>query len=137
MEQFPEQLGRIFQLSDDISDDTNFDRAVLKFGQKKVLQVLEECMPPADQACTVKNLYAFMIAASHKRSSLSAIYHVLRQMPSLVSVSIIAGTSNTTQSGKKRKQLNISKNTVMLMIYKPCLVCISFIILGICLTFQT
>ena len=107
MEQFPEQLGRIFQLSDDIPDDTNFDRAVLKFGQKKVLQVLEECMPPADQACAVLNLYPFMIAASYKRSSLSAIYHVLRQMPSLVSASIITAACNP-QSDKKRKQHSIS-----------------------------
>ena len=35
MEQFPEKLGCLFQPSDDIPDDTNFDRVVTtKFGRK-------------------------------------------------------------------------------------------------------
>ena len=38
MEQFPEQLGCIFQPSDDIPDETNFDCAVSKFGLKKCLK---------------------------------------------------------------------------------------------------
>ena len=108
MEQFPEKLGCIFHSSDDIPDDTNFDRAVTKFGLSKVLDMLDECMPPADQACTVSNLYPFMIAASYKHSNLSAIYHVLRQVPSLASASIITTTCKNTQSNKKRKQRSIS-----------------------------
>ena len=62
---FPEQLGCIFQPSDDIPDETNFDRAVSKFGLNKVLEVLDECIPPGDQACAISNLYPFMIAASY------------------------------------------------------------------------
>ena len=108
MEQFPEKLGCIFQPSDDIPDKTNFDRTVTKFGLGKVLEVLDECMPPADQACVVSNLYPFMIAASYKSSNLSAIFHFLRQVPSLVSGSTITGTSNTAQHDKKRKQHSIS-----------------------------
>ena len=109
MEEHPEKLGCLFQPSDDIPDDTNFDRAVTKFGLKKVLEVLDECMPPADQVCTVSCLYPFMIAASHKRSNLSVIFHLLRQVPSLVSASTITVvTSNSAQSGKKRKQHSIS-----------------------------
>ena len=108
MEEHPEKLGCIFQPSDDIPDDTNFDRAVTKFGLNKALKVLDECMPPADQACAESCLYPLMIAASYKRSNLSVIFHLLRQVPSLVSASTItAVTCNSTQSGKKRKQHSI------------------------------
>ena len=113
MEECPEQLGRIFQPSDDIPDETNFDRAVTKFEQKKVLELFEDCMPLADQACAVSNLYPFMIAASYNSSHVSVIYHLLRQVPSLVSASAITVTSNTTQSGKKRKQHSTSFKNVL------------------------
>ena len=87
MEEHPEQLGCLFHPSDDIPDDTNFDRAVTKFGYKKVLEVLDECMPFVDRVCTVSNLYPFMIAASFKSSNVSVIYHLLRQMPSFANQS--------------------------------------------------
>ena len=82
MEDHPEQLGCLFHPSDDIFDDTNFDRAVTKFGQKKVLELLDEFMDPVNQFCTVSNLYPFMIAASCENSNVSVMYHLLRQMPS-------------------------------------------------------
>ena len=41
MVQHPEQLGCIFQPSDDIPTETNFDRSVTKFGYKKVLKELK------------------------------------------------------------------------------------------------
>ena len=89
MEEHPEEFGRIFQPSDDIPDDTipdvtHFDRAVTKFGQRKVLELLDECMPLVHQSCIVSNLYPFMIAASCKGSHVSVIYHLIRQMPSFV-----------------------------------------------------
>jgi hypothetical protein len=87
MEEHPEKLGCFFHSSDDIPDDTNFDRAVTKFGKKKVLELLEECMPPIDRVCTVVNLYPFIIAASFKNSNVSVIYHLLRQMPSFANCS--------------------------------------------------
>ena len=109
MEQFPEELGCLFQPSDDIPDDTNFDRAVTKFGLNKALEVLDECIPPADQVCAESCVYPFMIAASYESSNLSVIFHLLRQVPSLVRASTITVvTCNTTQSGKKRKQHSIS-----------------------------
>ena len=82
MEKHPEKLGCLFQPSDDIPDDTNFDRAVTKFGKKKVFELLDEYIAPVNQFCTVSNLYPFMIAASCRNSEVSVIYHLLRQMPS-------------------------------------------------------
>ena len=114
MEECPEQLRRIFQPIDDIPDETNFDRTVIKFEQKKVLELLEDCMSLTDQACAVSNLYPFMIAASYNSSNVSVIYHLLWQVPSLVSVSAITVTSNTTtKSGKKRKQHSTSFKNVL------------------------
>ena len=86
MENHPEQLGCLFQSSNDsIPDKTNFDCAVVKFGHEKVLKVIDECMPPVDQMCAAKNLYPFLIAASCKRSDVSVIYQLSRQaLPSLV-----------------------------------------------------
>ena len=71
--------------SDSIADKTNFDCAVVKFGYKKILKMLHECMPPADKMWAVKNLYPFMIAASYKISDDSVTYQLSRQiLPSLV-----------------------------------------------------
>ena len=84
MEEQPEEFGRIFQPSDDIPDDTHFDRAVTKFGQRKVLELLDECMPLVHQSCILSNLYPFIIAASCKGSHVSVICHLIRQMPSFV-----------------------------------------------------
>ena len=81
MEEHPDQLGCLFHTSDDMPNDTNIDRAVTKFGQKKVLELLDECMSPVDHVCTVSILYPFMIAASLKNGCVFVIYHLLRQMP--------------------------------------------------------
>ena len=105
MEECPEQLGRIFQPSDDIPDETNFDRAVTKFGQKKVLELLEDCMPPADQVYALSNLYPFMTAASSNKSRVCVIYHLLRQTPSFVNCmkEAIDTANHTMHCDKKRK----------------------------------
>ena len=111
MEEHPEQLGCLFHPSDDVPDDTNFDRAVTKFGQKKVLELLDECMPPADQICAVSNLYPFLIAASYNNSCVSMIYHLFRQTPSFVNCmkyERVVPYKVVLQSGKKRKQHSIS-----------------------------
>ena len=75
MVQHPEQLGCIFNPSDDMPNYTNFDLAVIKFGYKHVLKALEAYMNPADQVCVISNLYPFVIAASFNRSDVSVIYH--------------------------------------------------------------
>ena len=80
----PEQLGCIFYPSDDMPTETNFDRAVIKFGYKKVMKALEACMHPVDQLCATSNLYPVMIAASFDMIDVSVIYHLLRQVPSLM-----------------------------------------------------
>ena len=83
MVQYPEQLGCIFHPGADMPTDTNFDRAVTKFGYSNVLKVFEACtcMHPADQVCVVSNLYPFMIAASYRNSDLSAIYYLFGLAP--------------------------------------------------------
>ena len=104
VEDHPEQLGCIFQSSNDgIPDKTNFDCAVVKFGYKKVLKVLDECMPPVEQMCAAKNLYPFLIAASCKSSDVSMIFHLSRQvLPSLVDC-VKNHVNHDILSGTKRK----------------------------------
>ena len=103
MLQHPEQLGCIFHPSDDMPTDTNFDRAVTKFGHEKVLKELEGCMPPADEVCVISNLYPFMIAASYKESDISVIYQLLRQVPSFVHCIEIKHIDHSMLMVKKRK----------------------------------
>ena len=67
----------IFHPSDDIPKKTNFDRAVTKFGHKRVLEMLEDCLPPVARLCAFSNLYPCMIAASYKNSDVGVIYHLL------------------------------------------------------------
>ena len=75
----PEQLGYIFHPSDDIPNNTSFDRAVTKFGKKNVMKILEDCLPPVARLCAISNLYPCMIAASYINSDVGLIYHLLRQ----------------------------------------------------------
>ena len=82
MVKHPEQLGCIFRPSDDILTETNFDRAVTKFGYKKVLKELKSCIPPADEVCAISNHYPFVLAASYRNSDISVIYQLLRLAPS-------------------------------------------------------
>ena len=65
MVQHLEQLRCIFKPNDDMFNETNFDRAVTKFGYKIVLKALEACMHPADQLCTIVQSPSF-----HDRSIL-------------------------------------------------------------------
>jgi len=67
MEEHPEELGFLFRTNDadTASNQTYFDCAVTKFGIQKVLEIMEEHMPPANEVCAVCGLYPFMIAASY------------------------------------------------------------------------
>ena len=96
MEEHPDELGFLFQTNDDDLTKTNFDCAVQKFGRKKVLELLKECMAPVDQLCAVSNLYPFMIAAKCKQSFVSVIFFLFCQ--DLVSVhdTIIFQKSSTS-----------------------------------------
>ena len=88
--------------SDDIPHVTNFDRAVTKFGQKKVFELLDEYLPLVDQVCTISHLYPFIIAASYKTSDLSAIYHLLRQVPFFIN-NMNNNQSDSIFNDRKRK----------------------------------
>jgi len=96
MEEHPEELGFLFRINDAnanntdtdtdtdtdaLSNQTNFDCAVTKFGMQKVLGIVQEHMPPAKEVC---GLYPFMLAASYKESPLCAVYVLLRQVPFLI-----------------------------------------------------
>ena len=103
----PKEFGRIFQPSVDIPDDTHFDRAVTKFGQMKVLELLDESMPPVHELCIVSNLYPFMIAASCKGSHVSVIYHLMCKSPSYLRPIVDSSAINSLEGQpvkiKKRK----------------------------------
>ena len=106
MEEHPEQLGCLFQPSNDIPEVTNFDRVVTKFGRKKVLEALEDCMTPVDQSCADSNLYPFMIAASYENSDISVIYQLLRQTPSFVNCTHRASHDSMRVNKRKCKALD-------------------------------
>ena len=81
MEEHPEELGLFFQTTEVESSEnskTNFDHAVVKFGQNKVFEVLDKFMKPVNDLCKESNLYPFMIVASYKESAVCAINHSLR-----------------------------------------------------------
>ena len=80
MDRAPQKLGFIFL---DIFD--HFDCGVLKFGEKKVHQLLEECLPPANESFSSSGLYPLMIAASLPNVPLSVTYFLIRQHPSFAS----------------------------------------------------
>ena len=113
MVQHPEQLGCLFRPSADIPNETNFDRAVTKFGYKKVMGVLEPCMPPADGLCMVSNLYPpLIIVALYKRSDISMIYHLLCKAP--FSVHCIGNSSSYDEDSRKKRKRLANKTLVII-----------------------
>ena len=95
MEEHPEELGFLFRINGTdtaSSNRTNFDSAVTKFGVHKVFEIVQKCLPPANEVCVVSRLYPFMIAASYKESPLSVIYFLLRQVPSLITCNSAVGS---------------------------------------------
>ena len=83
MQEHPEEFGSLFQIIEAEENSapslTNFDHAVVKFGQSKVFEVLEKSMKPINDLCRESNLCPFMIAASFKDSTACAINHLLRR----------------------------------------------------------
>ena len=85
MQAHPEEFGFLFQTIEADEDfvalslKTNLNHAVAKFGQDKVLEVMEKkFMKPINDFCKKSNLLPFMIAASYEESIVCAIYHLLR-----------------------------------------------------------
>ena len=86
MQAHPDEIGFLFQTIEADEDfvalslKTNFNHAVAKFGQDKVLEVMEKkFMKPINDFCKNTNLFPFMIASSCKDSILDAIYHLLHR----------------------------------------------------------
>jgi hypothetical protein len=75
MKLYPEELGRLF--AKDKYCMTFYESSVKKFGKKRVLRLIEDCMP-VDVECPEPNLQAFMLVASYDVCPLSAIYYLLR-----------------------------------------------------------
>ena len=78
-----------------------FDSAVMKFGRQKVLEIVQEHVPPANEVCAVSSLYPFMIAASYKESPLSFVDFLLRQVPSLMNSNSNSAVGNTNLKCKR------------------------------------
>ena len=83
---------------------TNFDHAVIKFGQSKVFEALEKSMEPINDFCKESNLCQFMIAASYKESTACAINNLLRHDLSLVNSWISSFERNTPKKKKIRRK---------------------------------
>jgi hypothetical protein len=78
MEQYPEELGRLFKIDDNRHGKTTFECAVRKFGIEKVFEVIENCSIPSSVECSGSRIPSFMVAASFENSAVSIIYYLLR-----------------------------------------------------------
>jgi len=83
----------------------NFDHAVVKFGQEKVIQVLDKNMKPVNDFCRRSNLCPFMIVASYKESSVSSIYHFLCQ-----DLSWVNGIGNAADKKRNKYKILLRKH---------------------------
>ena len=96
MERYPEKLGLIFESKHDNRTNseemgTLYENAMIKFGKKRGFQTVVDCLPPSDKflgtsAGACRGFYPYALAASLPNSSVSIIYHLLRQDPSLLHV---------------------------------------------------
>ena len=106
MEQYPEELGRLFKIDDNKHGKTTFECAVRKFGIEKVFEVIENCSIPSSVECSGSRLPSFMVAASFENSAVSIIYYLLRNnmdSSSLVTSHDSEDVINMEES-KKRKR---------------------------------
>ena len=78
LEQYPQELGRLFKIDDDKHGKTTFECAVRKFGIEKVFEVIENCRIPSSVECSGSRIPSFMVAASFENSAVSIIYYLLR-----------------------------------------------------------
>ena len=70
-EDHPEKFGLLFQTRIEADEDsvprvslTNFNHAVIKFGQDTVFEAMDKSMQPINDLCKKSNLFPFLIAAS-------------------------------------------------------------------------
>ena len=105
MQNHPEDFGRLLQTieadEDSVPSLTNFDHAVVKFGQDTVFKVLEKAMKPLSDYCKEYNLCPFMIAASYKESPVCVIHHLLCRDLSWVNSCTISSMEGNAPKTKK------------------------------------
>ena len=83
IEQYPERLGLIFAENDRVS--RVYHAAEMKYGIEKVFGAMVDILPPTNELFTENGLLPFMVAGSYPENDLSVIYHLLRQVPSIMS----------------------------------------------------
>ena len=109
MEDHPDKFGRLFQTIEADEDSvprvslTNFNHAVIKFGQDKVFEAMEKYMQPINDFCTKSNLFPFLIAASCEQSTVCAINHLLRQDLSWLNSCSNILEGNASKNKKRRR----------------------------------
>jgi hypothetical protein len=106
LEQYPQELGRLFKIDDDKHGKTTFECAVRKFGIEKVFEVIENCSIPSSVECSGSRLPSFMVAASIENSAVSIIYYLLRNNVDSSSLVTSHGSENVMnmEESKKRKR---------------------------------
>ena len=106
MEQYPEELGRLFRKKHEDSK-TTYECAVTKFGIEKVSEVIQDCIP-SSVVISGSHLPSFIVAATYKNSPVCIIYYLLRK--NLDSSSLVnRGSDNLSceedrEESKKRKE---------------------------------
>ena len=95
----PKEFGYLFQTIE--AEVTNFDLAVVKFGQNVVFDALEKSMKPVNDYCKESNLCPFMIAASYKESPVCVINHLLRRDLSWMNSCTISSLECNAPKNKK------------------------------------
>ena len=81
MERYPEKLGLLFTENNGV---TEYESATVKFGTRKVSRAIMGILPSANEVFPTSNLYPCLLAASHPDIALWFIYHLFRQVPSIV-----------------------------------------------------
>ena len=109
-EDHPENIGILFQTRIEADEDsvprvslTNFNHAVIKFGQDTVFEAMEKSMKPINDLCTKSNLFPFLIAASCEESNVGAIYHLLSRDLSWVNICSNILEGNASKNKKRRR----------------------------------
>mmetsp|Transcript_5115 Transcript_5115/g.5894 ORF Transcript_5115/g.5894 Transcript_5115/m.5894 type:complete len:292 (+) Transcript_5115:75-950(+) len=74
----PETLGGLFEETN--CEDTRVENAILTFGSVSVFAVIDDCIPSNEPIlCKGIFLQPYLVAASHKKTSVDVIYHLLRR----------------------------------------------------------
>ena len=106
IQEHPEEFGSLFQTigadENSVLSLTNFDLAVVKFGQNTVFEVLDTAMKPVNDFCKESNLCSFMVAASYKESTVCVINHSLRRDVSWVHNCMSSLEGNAPKNKKLR-----------------------------------